>query len=236
MLKKVSLLFVFCTMGLVHHHLQAQTNKPATTTNKGERIYQLSGLVLSKGTQLPISYARLFVKNKNRFGICNEEGFFSIAVLPGDTLTFSRVGYKRNDLVITEYLKQYQQDTASTYIYAIQYMVEDTLELPTVTIYPYNSASDLKYAILNMDKAPLGMTEAQTNISPELMAYFMENLPENETDRINVARRRYLDLYTRGNMRPNVTLVDPVAIYNLIRYVSNKSKAKKEQNYKYSDD
>lgn len=201
---------------------------------KSEKIYQLSGLVLSKGASLPISYARLVIKNKNRFGICNEEGFFSIAVTPGDTVLFSRVGHKRNELIVSQYLKSYKGDTSSSpYLYAIQYMDDDTLTLPTVTIYPYKNSTDLKYAILNMDRAPLGFSEAQTSVSPELMAYFMENLPENEEDRINVARRRYMEFYSRSNYLPKI---DPVAIYNLIRYVSKKKEERREKNLKYIDE
>ncbi|MCS6906029.1 MAG: carboxypeptidase-like regulatory domain-containing protein [Bacteroidia bacterium] len=190
-----------------------------------EKVFQLSGLILSRTTALPISYAKIAVNKNRRYAISNEEGFFSIPVVRGDTLQISRIGYKTSFLAINSYLAQYKGDTVAPYLYIIHYLLEDTITLPTITIHPYKTATDIKYAILNLPKTmELSIEQAQTTVNPELLAFFMENLPEDENERLKIVQKRYTDYYLQANTQNTISLVDPIAIYKLIKYVSEKSK------------
>lgn len=207
------------------------------TQEDSSQVYQLSGMVLNRANALPVSYTKIIVNSYERFALCNQEGFFSLPVVAEDTLHFIRVGYKPSTLIISEYLEDYETKKQDTYIYEIHYLIEDTITLPTVTIHPYETPADLKNAILTMSgPIELSLEDAQGNISPELVSYLMENLPDDEAERLEVVQRRYVNLYTNSNVLPNVTLMDPIAVYNLIRYIGNKSRRDRDRNLNFIDD
>lgn len=199
-----------------------------------ERVYQLSGLVLDAKNGLPIPHVAIRIRGTLRGGLTNIEGFFSLPVLETDTLEFRCLGFVTSTLVIRDYLASYSGDKTSDYIYEIQYLSEDEITLPTVTIYPYNTPEELRAALLNIPVNPNDpATIARNNVSPQLMAYFTDNLPDDPQERLKVAQMRYYELYKTQNDLKTVPLVDPLAIYNLFKYLSDKGKLKKEKIYNY---
>lgn len=195
-------------------------------------VYQLSGMVLSATTGEPIPYASIRVGRTRRGTVANADGFYSLPVIRGDTLYFSALGYKRARFIISEYLNAYTGDTSEKFIYAVNYLVEDTIQLPTVRISAIRTPEELRTAILNI---PL---ETQTqavrdNVSPELIAYFLQNLPADPQERIKVAQQRYRDLYYERTLRPTYPILDPLAVYRLVRYLSEKAQLKREKIYDY---
>jgi hypothetical protein len=201
------------------------------TPGNEQKVFQLSGMILSRSSGLPVSYSKIVVNRNKRFAICNDEGFFSLPVVRSDTLEISRIGYKNSTLVIADYLAKYKGDTINPYLYIIHYLLEDTITLPTITIHPYKTPADIKYAILNLPKTmELNIEQAQSTVNPELLAFFMENLPEDENEKLKIVQKRYSDYYLQANIQNTVSLVDPIAIYKLIKYVSEKSKKNKNFN------
>ncbi|MGQ9863587.1 MAG: carboxypeptidase-like regulatory domain-containing protein [Bacteroidia bacterium] len=205
--------------------LQAQSTK----------VYQLSGMVLHSTTSEPIPSVRIRINHSRRGGIANEEGFYSLPVLIDDTLYFSALGYKPTRFILRTYLQSYTGDTTEGFIYAIQYMQEDTITLPEVRIIDIKTPEELKTALLNIPLEEYTRT-ASENVSPELIAYFLENLPPDPSERIKVAQQRYKDLYYQRNTRPMYPILDPIAVYRLVEYLSKKAKVKKEKVYDYWPD
>lgn len=201
-----------------------------------EKVYQLSGLVLDRSTGDPLPYVRLTIPTRRRYALANYDGFYSIPVVDGDTIYLSEIGYKPEKFDFGAYLDQYKGDKDTTYIYAIIYMRQDTLTTPEITIYPYKNAQDVKMAILNMDRNAFKVPaeQAYANVDPQLMSYFMSNLPADDEERIAIARQRLLAIRSEQNTRPSVTLVDPVAIYRLIDYIGTKNKQKRENILQYA--
>jgi hypothetical protein len=224
----LSLFIVVLILQLASSSAYAQVKKAPSNEQK---VFQLSGMILSRSSALPVSYSKIVVNRNKRFAICNDEGFFSLPVVRNDTLQISRIGYKTSTLVIADYLAKYKGDTANPYLYVIHYLLEDTITLPTITIHPYKTSADIKYAILNLPKTmELNIEQAQSTVNPELLAFFMDNLPEDENEKLKIVQKRYSDYYLQANMQNTVNLVDPIAIYKLIKYVSEKSKKNKNFN------
>ncbi|MCS6790233.1 MAG: carboxypeptidase-like regulatory domain-containing protein [Bacteroidia bacterium] len=198
-------------------------------------IYQLSGMILNATTGEPIPYATIRVLHTRRGTLANEDGFYSLPVLPADTLYFSALGYKKSRFILSEYLRAYKGDTTQGFIYAIHYLTEDTLELPPVRIPGIRTPEELKTAILNIPLETQSQI-ARSNVSPELIAYFMENLPADPQERVKVAQKRYRDLYYERTLRPVYPILDPIAVYRLVQYLSNKAHVKKEKIYDYWQD
>lgn len=209
----------------------------AQTKSQETKVWQLSGMVLDRSTGAPIPYVLITVNHGSRMGICNTEGFYSIPVITTDTLHFSCVGYKRSKLIVADYLKGYKGDTNSHYIYEIHYLIQDSINLPTIVIYPYRNATDIKMAILNQSSPfEVEIASLQSNVSPELMSYMMANLPTDEAERLQVARMRQEAMMSERGVRPTVNLVDPIAVFNLIDYMNRQSKTKRERIIRSFDD
>lgn len=202
---------------------------------QSSRVYQLSGMVLNSTTGEPIPSVRIRINRSRRGGIANEDGFYSLPVLSTDTLHFSAVGYKPTKFILHTYLQNYTGDTTEGFIYAIQYMQEDTITLPEVRIIDIKTPEELKTALLNIPIESYTRV-ASENVSPELITYFLENLPADPGERIKVAQQRYKDLYYQQNTRPTYPILDPIAVYRLVEYLSKKAKAKKEKVYDYWPD
>lgn len=200
----------------------------------GKRIWQLSGLVLSKSGGDSIPYARIGVNRSRRYAECNHEGFYSLPVYEDDTLYFYALGYKRSYFIVRNYLRTYKGDLKSGFIYAIHYLDEDSITLPTVTIFPYRTPGELRAAILNTD-IPSRIEElyARNNLDPRVLDIMIENMDIDKGERIGVGRQLYYNTYLRQNVTPTANFFDPIAIYQLLKQVGNKIKKKKTRNLNY---
>ena len=102
----------------------------------------MSGLVITADSSAQvIPNANVLVKNRNIGTISSGEGFFSFAALPGDTIVFSTIGFKKETLVIPDTLKQ------KDYLVRVV-MQRDTTILEEVTLYPWPSKDRFKDAFL----------------------------------------------------------------------------------------
>ena len=103
---------------------------------------QMSGIVLSSDS-IPqyMPFVNITVKKRNRGAASNAEGFFSFAVLPGDTLIFSSIGFRKEVLTIPDTLEQ------TEYLSRV-IMKRDTTLLGEVTLYPWPTPDRFKEEFL----------------------------------------------------------------------------------------
>lgn len=198
---------------------------------QGQKIYQLSGLVISEKGQEPIPFVTVQINHTRRGAIGNDEGFFSIPVTLYDTVYFTSVGYHRSMLVVQDYLKDYRRENA-TYIYAIHYMVEDTLTLPEVMIFPYDTPEELRTAIINMESQGSPEAIARANLSPDVIDAIIQTLPVDGEERLLVGRQMYYEYYQNRQLLQTASL-DPLAALRLLQYVAEKAKRKRNKNLNY---
>jgi hypothetical protein len=198
---------------------------------QGQKIYQLSGLVISEKGQEPIPFVTVQINHTRRGAIGNEEGFYSIPVTLYDTVYFTSVGYHRSMLVVEDYLQDYRRENA-TYIYAIHYMVEDTLTLPEVMIFPYDTPEELRTAILNMESQGSPEAIARANLSPDVIDAIIQTLPVDGEERLLIGRQMYYEYYQNRQIIQTASL-DPLAALRLLQYVAEKAKKKRDKNLNY---
>ena len=192
-------------------------------------------MILNASTGEPIPYVSIRINHSRRGTVANSEGFYSVPVVRGDTLYFSALGYKKARFLVSPYLDAYTGDTTEGFIYAVHYLVEDTLELPTVRISAIRTPEELKTALLNIPPETQSQV-ARDNVSPEIIAYFLENLPADPQERIKIAEQRYRDIYYQRTLRPTYPILDPIAAYRLVKYLSEKAQVRKEKIYDYWSD
>ena len=126
-----SILIIFITLSL-GFKVQGQESKPV----------QISGLVLSGDSNpRPIPFAHVYIANGNSGTMTDKDGFFSLAAKVGDSLRFSCIGFRLEELFVP--------DTLSQKGYLARIMMErDTTLLEEVTLYPWPRPEHFKEAFM----------------------------------------------------------------------------------------
>lgn len=223
MIKKFAILGLF-GLSFLAGALQAQT----------KQVYQLSGLIINRGTHEAVPYAQIRVNNSRRGTVANEDGFYSIPVVETDTIYFASLGFRQSKLVFSEYLKEYQGNANSAYVYAINYLEEDSILISGITIFPYNTPGKLRTAIIETEvPEDVESVNARDNLNPKVMDRLIHGLTIDEGERVMVARQLYYNQQLHKNVAPTMPLFDPVAVYQLLRYINEKSQEKKNKSLDY---
>lgn len=199
-----------------------------------KRVFQLSGLVVNKSTHEAVPYVQVRINNSRRGTIANSDGFYSIPVVENDTIYFASIGFRTTRFVFANYLKEYQGDPNSAYVYAINYIEEDSIYLADVVIFPYNTPGKLRTAIIETE-VPEGVesSNARDNLNPKVLDVLMGSLRIDEGERVMVARQLYYNQQMHKNVVPTMPLFDPIAVYQLLRYINEKAKIRKDKNLNY---
>ena len=134
-----------------------------TISNK-RKLIQLSGVVISSDSLEQIPFTTIYHKGNKRGTISDYYGYFSIVVFPSDTLLFSSYGHKTSSFIIPDSLKE---DRYSI----IHIMHQDTLNIPSVTVYPWPSKDDFARAFLEMKPYDDALRRAQKQLSGASLAF-----------------------------------------------------------------
>lgn len=105
-----------------------------------QQVVQLSGMVLDEEGATGMAGVAVFVPQTNRGTNTNSKGFFSLPVLPGDSVVVAALGYQRQYFLIPH---TFSGTSYSTLIY----LLESTTALPTVNVMPWATERELREAI-----------------------------------------------------------------------------------------
>jgi hypothetical protein len=94
-----------------------------------DSVIQLYGVVMTADSLQGIPSCSVIVEGKGRGTITSYDGVFSIAVLKGDRITFSSIGFKNRTIQIPVNLPENQYSV-------IQLLVSDTAYLPATILKP----------------------------------------------------------------------------------------------------
>lgn len=181
------------------------------------KVIQFSGAVITAdetGDMVPLPYTNVAVKGTRRGAVSDQEGFFSFAALKGETISFSRIGYKTVEYQIP--------DTLTKNLYSIvQIMSEDTLLLPETVIFPWPSRKHFEIEFLAMDVSDIEREAVQENLSEDKIAELRENMrPDGaEASRLVIGQQAADFRYT-GQFKPQ-RIFDPLAWRKFIKAWKN---------------
>jgi hypothetical protein len=125
-----------------------------------KEVVEISGVVISNDSLkqlIPNCY--VVIPKRKQVATTNNEGFFSIVAVPGDTIVFSHIGFETQKLWVTDTL--HNKDGYLT----IVVLNWDRTILDPVIVYPWPSPENFKQEFLAMQ---LPMTEydiAQRNLA-----------------------------------------------------------------------
>lgn len=184
-------------------------------------VIQLSGLVLGEDSTSALVGANVYVPTAGRGTSTNQYGYFSLPVLPGDSVVFSTVGYKRQYYLVPE-----NQKESLTVIVELD---TDTTFLPAVEVFPYPTEEIFKEAILALKLPDEGQyANMRENLAEDLLARMFEAMPMDGSMNHRYFMNQQFDRVQYAGPRPN-PLLNPFAWAEFIKSIKRGDLKKKKK-------
>ncbi|MBX2968518.1 MAG: carboxypeptidase-like regulatory domain-containing protein [Cyclobacteriaceae bacterium] len=202
----LSAFFLFCASFVS----QAQSQR---------RIIQLSGVVLSEDQngdiyQLPGTH--IYVPKAGRGAITNGVGFFSMAVLAGDSVVISAVGFERQYYIVPEH--------TSEYLTVVIELVEDVTYLKEVQVMAFPTEEVFKEAILALNIPTDNGNIDRKNLNQELLALMLKTTPMDGP----ANQRYYLDQWAASQNNRYAPVMNPfLNVFNWAKFFKSLKQDKK---------
>lgn len=135
-----------------------------------KKVVQLTGLVTIGDSLYGMLGSSVYVPKAGRGTTTNQYGYFSLAVLAGDSVVFSSVGYKPQHIIIP---KNYTRDSYSVIIE----MKEDPTILPEVRIFPYSTEELFKRAFLSLKLPDEDRKVIAKNMNETILERMVSDVP-----------------------------------------------------------
>ncbi|QKG53169.1 carboxypeptidase-like regulatory domain-containing protein [Hymenobacter sp. BRD67] len=190
------------------------------------RIVQFTGIVASGDSLLGVPGASVYVPKAGRGTTTNAYGYFSMAVLAGDSVVIRSLGYRNQTIIIPA---DYQRQSFSVIIS----LKEDATVLPEVRIFPYATEQAFKRAFLALRMPTEKGSAAADNLNEELMRKIFNSQPMGATAnyRQTMSQQQYnydRRMGTAPNPHSNNPLLNPFSWLQLVKQVKDGEFKKKE--------
>jgi len=192
------ILMVLVVLGLIQK-ANAQQNNPYR-----DSIVQLYGVVMTADSLRGIPSASVIVEGKGRGTITSYDGVFSIAVMKGDRITFSSVGFKNNSIQIPLNLANNQYSV-------IQLLVSDTAYLPATILKPRPTREQFERDFLNNRFPDDAYEIARKNTDEATRRILLNSLPADGREAVNFQLRQQANKYYYAGQLPPMNIMNPAA-------------------------
>lgn len=212
--KKISL--VLLLLLAITSQLWAQSNK------NNDSLIQFSGIVLSSDSLIGLEDVNIRVKGRIFGTISNVQGIFTLVTHPGDTVLFTRIGYKRNEYVVPNSLKSKLYSMIIT-------LTADTFTVSTVIVTPFISSALLPYyfATLNLPEDEMDVL-AKRNLESELLRKQAATLGADGAENQDYIIRQEAAKYYYAGQAPPINILNPFAWAQFIKAWKNGDFKKKK--------
>jgi hypothetical protein len=146
-------------------------NSETAEAQQQKRAIQLSGVVIDTVAG-PLPGVHVYIPKAGRGVTTNAVGFFSLVVLPGDSIVISSVGYQRRHYIV--------EPSEKEFVTIVVPMVEDVTYLKEVVIVPYPTEEVFKEAVLALN-LPADKDIDDKNMNQELLALMLKTTPMDGT-------------------------------------------------------
>lgn len=192
----------------------------AQEVKKSNKLVQFSGIVTDTDSNSVVPYVTITnLSNKNQKYAANYQGYFSIIVKPGDSLTFSAIGFNQKMVVLPNVVV----DNKYTEMIRIK---PETVYLKAVRIYPWATIEEFNKEFLAMKVADDDMAIAKKNLSPKSIQGMILTLPRNASEISNSNYRYNFDRMVNVNMRQTSPLLNPFAWGKLMQQIFSGDKSR----------
>lgn len=169
-----------------------------------DSVVQLYGVVMSADSLRGLDATSIIVVGTGRGTMTNSQGVFSIAVLKGDTIRFSSIGFKDKTTIIPHNLQGNQYSV-------IQLMVNDTAYLPATILKPRPSRAQFERDFVNTNVPADALEIARRNNDEATRKALIMSLPADGTEAVNMQfRQQAARSYYSGQIPPQ-NIFNPIA-------------------------
>ncbi|WP_153796770.1 carboxypeptidase-like regulatory domain-containing protein [Foetidibacter luteolus] len=185
-----------------------QGNNQSNT--RKDSVVQLYGIVMTADSLQAIPAASVIVDGTGRGTLTNDQGVFSIAVLKGDKIRFSCVGFKDKMITIPENLDGNQYS-------AIQLMISDTNWLPATILKPRPTREQFERDFINASVPDDEYEIARQNTDEAKRRVLIMSLPADGREAVNMQFRQQASKYYYQGQQPPINLFNPMAWADFIK-------------------
>ncbi len=172
--------------------------------NQADSVVQLYGVVMTADSLRALPDASVVVVGKGRGTITNYQGVFSIAVMKGDQIEFSTVGYKSKTIFIPTNLEGKEFSV-------VQLMVDDTAYLPGTVIRPRPSRAQFERDFINTD-IPFDQYEiARQNTEESKRRILLSSLPSDGREAVSYSLKQAGNRAYYAGQVPPMNIMNPFA-------------------------
>jgi len=175
----------------------AQQNNPYK-----DSIVQLYGVVMTADSLRGIPSASVIVEGKGRGTITSFDGVFSIAVMKGDRITFSSIGFKNNSIQIPLNLENNQYSV-------IQLLISDTAYLPATILKPRPTKEQFERDFLNNRFPDDAYEIARKNTDEATRRILLNSLPADGREAVNFQLRQQTNKNYYAGQVPQMNIMKP---------------------------
>ena len=205
MIRNVSILILIAVFAFTTFEVKAQ-QKPAIK----DSVIQLYGIVMTADSLRGVPSASVLVIGKGRGTITNSDGVFSIAVLKGDKITFSSVGFKNKTIDIPLNLTDNQYSV-------IQLLISDTAYLPATILRPRPSREQFERDFVNNVIPDDNYEIARKNTDEASRRLLLATLPMDGKEAVSYQLKQQAAKYYYAGQLPPINILNPLAWADFIK-------------------
>ena len=205
MTRNVSILFIFFLFVFSSLGVKAQ-QKPSIK----DSVIQLYGIVMTADSLRGVPSASVLVVGKGRGTITNSDGVFSIAVLKGDKITFTSIGFKNKTIDIPTNLTDNQYSV-------IQLLVSDTAYLPATILRPRPSREQFERDFVNNVIPDDNYEIARKNTDEASRRLLLATLPMDGKEAVSYQLKQQASKYYYAGQLPPINILNPLAWADFIK-------------------
>jgi len=170
-----------------------------------KKLIQISGLVHSFDDYQVVQYVNIIDPAAKRMIISDMDGYFSFAAYETDTLYFTALGYKTQRIIIPKNVVLHKLTLDLR-------LRRDTINLPIVNIYPWQTLEEFKKAFIETEIPDDGYALAQKNLSKETLRRVSKTLPRDGGENAKIL---FMD---QSNRRYHAGQFQPMPIFDVLAW------------------
>ena len=175
-----------------------------------DSVVQLYGVIMTADSLRALSDASVVVVGKGRGTITNSQGVFSIAVMKGDQIEFSTIGYKSKTIFVPTNLEGNEFSI-------VQLLVDDTAYLPGTIIRPRPNRAQFERDFINTD-IPFDQYEiARQNTEESKRRILLSSLPKDGREAVTYSLKQTGNRAYYAGQTPPMNIMNPFAWAEFIK-------------------
>jgi hypothetical protein len=175
-----------------------------------DSVVQLYGVVMSADSLRGLPGVSIIDKHDGRGTVSNYQGVFSIAVLKGDEVEFTSIGFKSKTTLIP-------QNMDGNQFSMIQLMITDTVYLPASIIRPRPTKEQFERDFVKTSVPDDDIEIARLNNDVAKRRVLSASLPRDGKEAANFALKQSAQRYYYSGQVPPMNIFNPVAWADFIK-------------------